>query len=271
MDWLTYSAQSIVHLTSWNLKKIERLFVTGAQCQLLVERVTSTICNDFLLKLRDAVLVKSFVDLRSTSLSSLLEPFSKKAVAKAVEKSSRAPHDEASHKAITLEKPSKKFQFSQSVWQSQLPKHSGPQFFRQSAGKGGSLYFFCWVLNLPLPLGGGRSFEGFSPSSQRQVGDVLGQHWDFWSFCRVKDWMVKVFHSGYPVPFHHLPPVSWEPLEYPSYGLRSVKAQALQDKVEKMLEKSTLELAGCAGLGFYSRLFLVQKATGEEGVGGGIL
>ena len=31
--------------------------------------------------------------------------------------------------------------------------------------------------------------------------------------------MVEVLHSGYTVPFHHLPPVLWEPLEFPSIHL----------------------------------------------------
>ena len=61
--------------------------------------------------------------------------------------------------------------------------------------------------------------------------------------------------------------MSWEPLEFPSYGSLSVRACALQDKVDKRLEKGTLELVDQTGLGFYSRLFLVQKEMGGGGSG----
>ena len=51
-----------------------------------------------------------------------------------------------------------------------------------------------------------------------------------------------------------------EPLEFPSYALGSAKVQALQE-VDRMLEKNDLELVVHLGLGYYSRLFLVQKAS----------
>ena len=43
------------------------------------------------------------------------------------------------------------------------------------------------------------------------------------------------------IPFHHLPPVTQEPLEFPSYGSGSVKAQTLFEEVDKMLAKGALE------------------------------
>ena len=48
---------------------------------------------------------------------------------------------------------------------------------------------------------------------------------------------MEVLCSCYLVPFHHLPPVSWELVEFPSYSSGCVKAQALQAEVDKMLEK----------------------------------
>ena len=71
---------------------------------------------------------------------------------------------------------------------------------------------------------------------------------------------MEVLHFGYLMPFHHLPPMLQEPLEFPSYSLRSLKAQAFQDEVDKMLGKSALELVKIPGPGLYSMLFLVQKA-----------
>ena len=71
--------------------------------------------------------------------------------------------------------------------------------------------------------------------------------------------MTKVRFSGYIVPFHHLPPVSRKALKFPSYALGYAKTQALQE-AGKMLQKGALRLVD--RLGYYSRLFLVQKAPG---------
>ena len=51
-----------------------------------------------------------------------------------------------------------------------------------------------------------------------------------------------------------------EPVEFPSYGSGSVKVQALQAEMDKMLEKATLEV-DLPDLGYHSCLLLVQKAT----------
>ena len=58
-----------------------------------------------------------------------------------------------------------------------------------------------------------------------------------------------------------------ESLGFASCGSGSVKAQALQGEVDKMLQKGTLELVDHLGPGYYNRLFLVWKVTR----GGGIL
>ena len=52
----------------------------------------------------------------------------------------------------------------------------------------------------------------------------------------------------------------WEPLKFSSYTFGSAKAQTLQEEVDKMLQKGALELVKHLGPGYYSRLFLVQKA-----------
>ena len=73
---------------------------------------------------------------------------------------------------------------------------------------------------------------------------------------------MEVLHYGYHVLFHDLPPVTHESQEFPSYSLGSVQAHALQEEVNKMLAKCTMEVVDHLGLGFYSSLFLVQKVTG---------
>ena len=67
---------------------------------------------------------------------------------------------------------------------------------------------------------------------------------------------VEVLHTGYLVSFHHLPPVAQALVAFPSYGSGSVKAQALQEEVDNMLE-----IAENLGPGYYSWLFTVQKTT----------
>ena len=45
--------------------------------------------------------------------------------------------------------------------------------------------------------------------------------------------MLEVLCSRYPIPFHRLPSVSREPLEFPACSSGSVSAQALQDEVKR--------------------------------------
>ena len=64
---------------------------------------------------------------------------------------------------------------------------------------------------------------------------------------------MKVLCAGYLVPFHHFPLVSQEPVEFPSYGLGSAKAQALQAEVDKTLKKTAVEVADLPSLAYHSR------------------
>ena len=64
------------------------------------------------------------------------------------------------------------------------------------------------------------------------------------------------------VPFCCFPHVYQEPVKFPSYGVGSVKAQALGAEVDKMLKKGTLEVFDLPGLAYHSHLFQVQKVTG---------
>ena len=82
--------------------------------------------------------------------------------------------------------------------------------------------------------------------------------------------MVEVQCSGCIIPFRHLPHVWPELLEFHSYGSGSIQAQALQE-VDKMLEKGTLDLVDYPGVGYQSRLPLMQKAIWGRGGGDGWL
>ena len=75
--------------------------------------------------------------------------------------------------------------------------------------------------------------------------------------------MVTVLRDGYRVPFKDSPPpLARTPVSFPTYRAGSPRAQALRQEVEAMLAKGALEIARDPGPGFYSCLFLVEKATG---------
>ena len=71
--------------------------------------------------------------------------------------------------------------------------------------------------------------------------------------------MVEVLRCGYRVPFVSDPSLSVVPIPLPSYSLSSIKGKALQGEIEALIAKGTVELAPSSP-GFYSRLFVVQKA-----------
>ena len=74
---------------------------------------------------------------------------------------------------------------------------------------------------------------------------------------------MTVLRDGYRVPFTDSPPpLSRTPVSFPMYRAGSPRAQALRQEVEGMLAKGALEIARDLGPGFYSRLFLVEKASG---------
>ena len=96
-----------------------------------------------------------------------------------------------------------------------------------------------------------------------KVGGCLSRHWRQWQAIGAETWVVTVLRDGYRVPFmaSH-PPLARTPVSFPTYRAGSPRDQALRQEVEAMLAKGALEIARDPGPGFYSRLFLVEKATG---------
>ena len=96
-----------------------------------------------------------------------------------------------------------------------------------------------------------------------RVGGCLASHWRRWQEIGAETWVVTVLRDGYRVPFKDSPPpLARTPVSFPTYRAGSPRAQALRQEVEAMLAKGALEIARDPGPGFYSRLFLVEKATG---------
>ena len=74
---------------------------------------------------------------------------------------------------------------------------------------------------------------------------------------------MTVLRNSYRVPFKDSPPpLSRTLVSFPTYRAGSPWAQALWQEIEGMLAKGALEIARDPGPGFYSPLFLVEKASG---------
>ena len=125
----------------------------------------------------------------------------------------------------------------------------------------------------PLPLEAPAALEETVKEPERslpdgtslplRVGGFLAPHWRRWQTIGAESWVMTVLRDGYHVPFKDSPPpLSRTPVLFPTYRAGSPWAQALQQEVEAMLAKGALEIALDPGPGFYSRLFLVEKASG---------
>ena len=75
-------------------------------------------------------------------------------------------------------------------------------------------------------------------------------------------WVVEALRVGYRIPFDRRPPLSELPLSLPAYSPQSIKGVALTQELQNLLRKGAVEPAPQSP-GFYSCLFLVQKASGS--------
>ena len=76
-------------------------------------------------------------------------------------------------------------------------------------------------------------------------------------------WVVEVLREGYNIPFRRAPTLSREPIPFSAYCPNSIRGKALVQEVESLLQKGAIELAPLPSLGYYSRLFVVMKASGS--------
>ena len=84
-----------------------------------------------------------------------------------------------------------------------------------------------------------------------------------WSDKGADPWVVEVLRWGYHIPFRRHPTLSEEPIPYPAYSPSSIRGKALEGEVLSLLEKGAIELAPLPSPGYYSRLFVVMKASGS--------
>ena len=75
--------------------------------------------------------------------------------------------------------------------------------------------------------------------------------------------MLSVLRDGYRMPFMNSPlPLTRTLISFPMYWSGSPRSVVLGQEIKKMLAKDALEIVLDACPSFYSRLFLVDKATG---------
>ena len=68
---------------------------------------------------------------------------------------------------------------------------------------------------------------------------------------------------GYRVPFLSDPPLSAEPIPFLSYSPTSIRGKALEKEVQSLVQNGAVELVPFPSPGFYSRIFVVMKASGS--------
>ena len=74
--------------------------------------------------------------------------------------------------------------------------------------------------------------------------------------------MVEVLQWGYQIPIRWAPTLSRDPIPLPAYAPNTIRGKALEGEVQAILNKGAIELASLPSPGFYSRLFVVMKASG---------
>ena len=94
------------------------------------------------------------------------------------------------------------------------------------------------------------------------VGGCLANFWLAWRARGVDAWVVEALRVGYRISFDRQPPLSERPLSLPAYSPQSIRGVALTQELQNLLRKGAVEPAPQSP-GFYSRLFLVQKASGS--------
>lgn len=109
-------------------------------------------------------------------------------------------------------------------------------------------------------LGGG-PFVNDSSTSLESIGGCLARHLRDWETLGAEEWVLQVLREGYKIPFHSSPPLSDVLLHLVSYSADSERGKALESEVTALLDKCAVEEAPPTP-GFYSRLFVVPKASG---------
>ena len=102
----------------------------------------------------------------------------------------------------------------------------------------------------------------FPTSIQNQpVGGRLSHYWRNWELIGADPWLVEVIKSGYKIQFHTMPTLTTSPVptHLPQDQIR--RDQTLKEVQQLLLKGVIEEVRDPASPGFYSRFFIVPKAT----------
>ena len=94
------------------------------------------------------------------------------------------------------------------------------------------------------------------------MGTRLQSFWQEWAKISADECVVEVLRNGYRIPFESLPPLSVEPIPFRSYHLRTERFEVLDAEITDMEKKQAIEEVPTPDPGFYSRMFVVPKASG---------
>ena len=100
-----------------------------------------------------------------------------------------------------------------------------------------------------------------SDQSPEKIAGRLSKFSGAWSEIGADPWVMRIVQWGYKIPFVTLPPLRFQGQET-TYPKGSLKWSSLNQSVQELRNKGAIEPAPLSP-GFYSRLFLVRKATGE--------
>ena len=100
-----------------------------------------------------------------------------------------------------------------------------------------------------------------SDQSPEKIAGRLSKFSGAWSEIGADPWVMRIIQWGYRIPFVTLPPLKLQAQET-TYPKGSLKWSSLNQSVQELQNKGAIEPAPLFP-GFYSRLFLVRKATGE--------
>ena len=100
-----------------------------------------------------------------------------------------------------------------------------------------------------------------SDQSPEKIARRLSKFSGAWSEIGADPWVMRIVQWGCKIPFVTLPPLRFQGQET-TYPKGSLKWSSLNQSVQELRNKGAIEPAPLTP-GFYSRLFLVRKATGE--------
>ena len=94
------------------------------------------------------------------------------------------------------------------------------------------------------------------------MGARLQLFWGRWAEIRADEWVTEVLHYGYRIPFMSTPPLASEPIPFQSYHHNTERFEVLDAEIADMEKKQAIEEVRVPGPGFYSRMFVVPRASG---------